>query len=423
MAEGLFGPSPWEIQQAQQQAMVQNAAAYAQQSPLERAAAGMYQAGGMLGGMAAGALGGKNVAVEQAQSIQEIQKGIDHSTPDGLMEGARKIKEINSGLAMKYVQAAQALKDKEAGINLKNAQATRALTSQRDYEYESMMEILNDPDSTDDQKKQAQARLDALNARKTGSGGIGGLSGPAQFKTGADGIVYRMDKATGASTPVLRPDGTPLMAAEASPELKAKLAQGGASGKVIGEAGGKATVDLIDAVPTAEMQIKQLEALVSHPGLAGAVGVGLPYANKVPGSKEADFAARFEQIKGGVFLQAFNSLRGGGQITESEGSKATAALLRAQYAQSEVEFKEAVQEYIGYIKTGLDRLRKKSNLRTSDVPAFAPAAPAPQSAGNTPPMPGGVTTPQQVKSLYQSGKLSKQQANAILDDMKLRGVF
>ena len=420
MAEGLFGPSPWEIQQAQQQAMGQNAAAYAQQSPLERAAAGMYQAGGMLGGMAAGAFGGKNVTVEQAQSIQEIQKGIDHSTPDGLMEGARKIKEINSGLAMKYVQAAQTLKEKEAGINLKNAQATRALTGPRDYEYESMMEIQNDPNSTDDQKKQAQARIDALNARKAGTAGGGGA---AQFKTDENGFVYRMDKATGESKQVLKPDGTPLKAAEASPELKAKLAQGGASGKVIGEAGGKATVDLIDAVPTAEMQIKQLDALVSHPGLAGAVGVGLPYANKVPGSKEADFAARFEQIKGGVFLQAFNSLRGGGQITESEGSKATAALLRAQYAQSEVEFKEAVQEYIGYIKTGLDRLRKKSNLRTSDVPAFAPAAPAPQSAGNTPPMPGGVTTPQQVKSLYQSGKLSKQQANAILDDMKSRGVF
>ena len=72
MAEGLFGPSPWEIQQTQQQAMVQNAAAYAQQSPLERAAAGMYQAGGMLGGMAAGALGGKNVAVEQAKRQEQI---------------------------------------------------------------------------------------------------------------------------------------------------------------------------------------------------------------------------------------------------------------------------------------------------------------------------------------------------------------
>jgi hypothetical protein len=282
-----------------------------------------------------------------------------------------------------------------------------------------MMEILNDPDSTDDQKKQAQARIDALNARKAGTAGGGG---PAQFKTGADGIVYRMDKTTGASTPVLRPDGTPLMAAEASPELKAKLAQGGASGKVIGEAGGKATVDLIDAVPTAEMQIKQLDALVSHPGLAGAVGVGLPYANKVPGSKEADFAARFEQIKGGVFLQAFNSLRGGGQITESEGSKATAALLRAQYAQSEVEFKEAVQEYIGYIKTGLDRLRKKSNLRTSDVPAFAPAAPAPQqNPSATSNIPFSFTTPQQVKQAI--GKtISRDDARVILLDMKSRGI-
>ena len=416
MADGLFGAAPWEVEQQQQQAQ------HSRAMEMSKMDANQWANYGLMSGTAglARMLGAKNPAVEQAQSIQEIQKGIDHSTPDGLMEGARKINEINPGLAMKYVQAAQTLKEKEAGINLKNAQATRALTGPRDYEYESMMEILNDPDSTDDQKKQAQARIDALNARKAGTAGGGGA---AQFKTDENGFVYRMDKATGESKQVLKPDGTPLKAAEASPELKAKLAQGGASGKVIGEAGGKATVDLIDAVPTAEMQIKQLDALVSHPGLAGAVGVGLPYANKVPGSKEADFAARFEQIKGGVFLQAFNSLRGGGQITESEGSKATAALLRAQYAQSEVEFKEAVQEYIGYIKTGLDRLRKKSNLRTSDVPAFAPAAPAPQSAGNTPPMPGGVTTPQQVKSLYQSGKLSKQQANAILDDMKLRGVF
>lgn len=415
MADGLFGAAPWEVEQQQQQAQ------HSRAMEMSKMDANQWANYGLMSGTAglARMLGAKNPAVEQAQSIQEIQKGIDHSTPDGLIEGASKIKDINPSLAMKYVQAAQTLKEKEAGINLKNAQATRALTGPRDYEYESMMEILNDPDSTDDQKKQAQARIDALNARKAGTAGGGGA---AQFKTDENGFVYRMDKATGESKQVLKPDGTPLKAAEASPELKAKLAQGGASGKVIGEAGGKATVDLIDAVPTAEMQIKQLDALVSHPGLAGAVGVGLPYANKVPGSKEADFAARFEQIKGGVFLQAFNSLRGGGQITESEGSKATAALLRAQYAQSEVEFKEAIREYVGYIKTGLERLQKKSNLRTSDVPAFANTAPAPQqNPSATSNIPFSFTTPQQVKQAI--GKtISRDDARAILLDMKARGI-
>ena len=72
MAEGLFGPSPWEIQQAQQQGLRQQAAAYAKQSPMERAAAGMYQAGGMLGGMGAEALGGKNIAVENARRTEQI---------------------------------------------------------------------------------------------------------------------------------------------------------------------------------------------------------------------------------------------------------------------------------------------------------------------------------------------------------------
>lgn len=96
MAEGLFGPSPWEIQQAQQQAMVQNAAAYAQQSPLERAAAGMYQAGGMLGGMAAGALGGKNVAVENAKRTEQIMGSGDEDlgTSAGMAAKAEQFRKV-----------------------------------------------------------------------------------------------------------------------------------------------------------------------------------------------------------------------------------------------------------------------------------------------------------------------------------------
>lgn len=96
MAEGLFGPSPWEIQQAQQQAMGQNAAAYTQQSPLERAAAGMYQAGGMLGGMAAGALGGKNVAVENAKRTEQIMGSGDEDlgTSAGMAAKAEQFRKV-----------------------------------------------------------------------------------------------------------------------------------------------------------------------------------------------------------------------------------------------------------------------------------------------------------------------------------------
>jgi hypothetical protein len=172
-------------------------------------------------------------------------------------------------------------------------------------------------------------------------------------------------------------------------------------------------LDLIDAVPTAALQIKQLNALLDHPGLAGAVGAGLPYASKIPGSPEADFAAAFDQVKGGVFLQAFKGLRGGGQITDVEGAKATAALLRANTAQSETAFKDAIREYMGYIQTGLDRLRQRASVPVGAVPTASPAVPFDAT----------FNTKDDVKQAYQQGKLSKTDANAILNDMKQRGVF
>lgn len=144
MAEGLFGPSPWEIQHAQQQAMVQNAAAYAQQSPLERAAAGMYQAGGMLGGMAAGALGGKNVAVEQAKRQEQIMGSGDEDlgTSAGMAAKAdqfRKAGDLRTATAltlkaneMKRQEAAAALAARKqdtldaAQLSLTTLQAAQA---------------------------------------------------------------------------------------------------------------------------------------------------------------------------------------------------------------------------------------------------------------------------------------------------------
>jgi hypothetical protein len=201
----------------------------------------------------------------------------------------------------------------------------------------------------------------------------------------------------------------------------AALAEAKASGKNIGSAASKATIDLIDAVPMAEIQTRQLDQLLNHEGLSRAVGLGIPKALQLPGTPEADFAARFEQIQGGVFLQAFNSLRGGGQITESEGTKATAALLRAKTTQSEKEFKEAIREYIGYIKTGLERLNKKAGLRVSESSPSPTATPQPTAEPQ--PSFSGVRTKEDVRSMYQAGKLSKQQANAILSDMKARGVF
>ncbi len=61
------------------------------------------------------------------------------------------------------------------------------------------------------------------------------------------------------------------------------------------------------------------------------------------------------QSKGGAFLEAFKALKGGGQITEIEGKKATDAIARMDRSQSKAEFDKALSDYEGVIKLGVDR--------------------------------------------------------------------
>jgi hypothetical protein len=72
----------------------------------------------------------------------------------------------------------------------------------------------------------------------------------------------------------------------------------------------------------------------------------------------------FDQILGGAFLEAFETLKGGGQITVEEGKKATAARTRMSIAQSEKEFIKAAREYQGIVKGAVERARAKAGAAT-----------------------------------------------------------
>ena len=57
-----------------------------------------------------------------------------------------------------------------------------------------------------------------------------------------------------------------------------------------------------------------------HAGFESAVGISAaPLSGFIPGTDTTDFKERFKQIGGQAFLQAFDTLKGGGQITEIEG--------------------------------------------------------------------------------------------------------
>lgn len=130
--------------------------------------------------------------------------------------------------------------------------------------------------------------------------------------------------------------------------------------RVVKDAKGKEKIDY-----TVTKDGKQIQGRKPQAGFEYAVGAGLPSWAVMGGSDTAGFLGRLEQIKSRTFLQAFESLKGAGQITEKEGEKATSALNRMNTAQSEVEFIKAAREFEENLRTGMDLAKKKAGLPTS----------------------------------------------------------
>ena len=106
-----------------------------------------------------------------------------------------------------------------------------------------------------------------------------------------------------------------------------------------------------------------------HSGFEGVVGLGFPGMRFVPGSPEADFDKKFKQVIGKAFLKAFNDLKGGGQITEKEGEKATEAITRLSRFSSEVEFIRAARELENILAKGEQRaLDRRARIEGKSAP-------------------------------------------------------
>ena len=123
--------------------------------------------------------------------------------------------------------------------------------------------------------------------------------------------------------------------------------------------------------------------VLTHPGFSGSVGAknqaylfGLK-SEPIAGTKEADFKALLDQVQGGAFLQAFESLKGGGQITQIEGEKATQAIVRAQQSQSEEGFKKSMNDFMSVLDRAEKRATSGEIVQQPSAPAATAAAPRP----------------------------------------------
>ena len=121
-----------------------------------------------------------------------------------------------------------------------------------------------------------------------------------------------------------------------------------------------------DVVPTLQRESKTaaandmlsvIDMLDKHPGRETATGASgaIDPRNYIPGTDARDFSVALDQLKGKSFLQAFESLKGGGQITEVEGKKATEAIGRLNTAQSDKAFQQALSDLRGVVEGSMKR--------------------------------------------------------------------
>lgn len=134
---------------------------------------------------------------------------------------------------------------------------------------------------------------------------------------------------------------------------------GGEAGKARGQAAASLPADL----QRSEQTIAQIDQLLASKGLYSIVGSIDQYRPSwTLGAKGKDALARLKQLQGGAFLEAYGLLKGAGQITEIEGTKAENAMARMDRALSENEFRQALKDFRDAVAGGMDKLRQKAGM-------------------------------------------------------------
>ena len=191
---------------------------------------------------------------------------------------------------------------------------------------------------------------------KQGGAGAQPYYQPVQTAQG----VMAFNARTGKMEPV-QVNGQAIVGAQADPTLQGNIAGAKATGTERAKNLVEAQAEAPKVVQQAEYTEKLVNDLLAHPGKEMAVGMSsINPMNYIPGTDGKDFRVRLQPLQGQQFMQAFESLKGGGQITNVEGDKATRAISRMQTAQSEEEFDTAAKEFLGVVKLGAQRAKNKA---------------------------------------------------------------
>ncbi|MGY2995447.1 hypothetical protein [Mesorhizobium sp. URHB0026] len=219
--------------------------------------------------------------------------------------------------------------------------------------------------------------------------GVDDQGNPALLQLGKDGKVVKSQMPPGVTlskTPIKLDAGTEWILLDPITRQPVgripKDLAGAASQTAQGTAQGAAAFDLPRVEQNANQILDTLDKMKNHPGREGSTGF---FQGMLPSrtSDQVDFQSLVDQTKGQTFLQAFQSLKGGGAITDIEGAKATNAISRlGNQRLSDQDYLQAITDLEDVIKTGVARAQHQAGGGVAPS-AVQPSAPQ-SSATSTP---------------------------------------
>lgn len=297
---GLFGPSPYEVQQARNQQMNTSAENFAQMNATQRGVMGMYKGGAGLAGMGAGMMGMVDPAVANAQRTEQImgQGGSDLSSSAGLLAKAEEFRKAGD------LRTATALALK--GNEMKKQEDAAALaTRKQDFQENETMSLKREQLAQQAELKKAQLEQ-ALEAAKLRS---------ADARYTAD---QRREAAREATS--MRGQIAQLMVEMKRQGIEAKSAAKAVEKPMTEAQRTKFDLDRSGAINKAksiDSQLAELTAqanlVTNHTSAGTATGTGAEFFPSVlPGS--IDYKAQLDNLKGRLTKIAKDAISESGKI-------------------------------------------------------------------------------------------------------------
>lgn len=277
--------------------------------------------GAGLGTAVAGALGFEDPAVKKARQVQETMQGLDPADPQSYFEGSKRLNE--AGLTK------EALFIADKGNSLLKDQRAAETKAKGRGDYWTLKSFVDEK----------------------------GVTVQVPYNHRTNEFDWSNQKSTNKEGLLIDPK---------TPKNQARIKDAKKRAEIQAKEETEAQIALPKIRSDSEYVAGIVDQVLEHPAFESVVGMpsigkGLQF---ISGTPEADFRALQKQIGGKVFMEAYKTLKGGGQITEIEGEKATESLTRMRTSVSEESFIEAATDF----KNELKRFERLAEIRAGMSP-------------------------------------------------------